>query len=422
MTAVAERAVRWTSVRRNEALIGRTASAVNPVIRGALYLFVLAIPFELPHRPIPIEIPTVAGFLFLLSSLLQPSICYRRIPGAAVAFGAYLWVFVIAAVVIGSALERPLVWNMFFVISQLLLILWIASNVMTDARALRGALLALVIACSVRAAIQVLGVATVATPEYGGGFRMMTLGQNPNLSAIILSVGLVLTVGMHLARVPLLPWVRRLAWPLAVLMAIAIVQTGSRGGLLCAVAGLLTYAFRGTTVALRLRNGLLAVAGIALIAIIAWQSEAMRLRFEDSMSAGHLAGRELIYPAAARMIAERPLLGWGPIDNQYEIARRVGDHLPAWRDAHNLVLELFTSLGVVGAVPYLVGVWLCLLAAWRSRTGMLGPAPFAMLVAALMGCMSGTWIAGRVFWFSMAVAIAADNLRRTPVTSRPAVR
>ena len=73
-------------------VVVRVKSAINPLLRAAFYLFVLSIPFEMPQRSIPIEIPTLTGAFFLLATLIQPSAAYRRIPGA------LLWIMVTAVV------------------------------------------------------------------------------------------------------------------------------------------------------------------------------------------------------------------------------------------------------------------------------------------------------------------------------------
>ena len=51
------------------------------------------------------------------------------------------------------------------------------------------------------------------------------------------------------------------------------------------------------------------------------------------------------------MISERPILGWGPIENQFEIGARIGEEKKDRRDAHNIVLDLMTSTGFLGAIP-----------------------------------------------------------------------
>ncbi|HEY7544925.1 MAG TPA: hypothetical protein VID27_08585, partial [Blastocatellia bacterium] len=55
---------------------------VHPAIRWTFYIFVFSIPFEYPPRTIPFEVHTVTGAIFLLVSLLQTKIAFRRAPKA----------------------------------------------------------------------------------------------------------------------------------------------------------------------------------------------------------------------------------------------------------------------------------------------------------------------------------------------------
>src|SRR2546430_4868572 len=55
------------------------------------------------------------------------------------------------------------------------------------------------------------------------------------------------------------------------------------------------------------------------------------------------------------MAAERPLVGWGPVNNKYELGIRLDERIHRRRDAHNLLLEVLTATGAFGAVPFLVG-------------------------------------------------------------------
>jgi O-antigen ligase len=378
---------------------------VNPIVRALLYLFVLSVPFEFPHRSLPMEIPTLAGFALLAATPLNPSVCYRRLPPALLWFGGYLWVFLIITLVQGVE-QRGLVLRLFITMAQLVLLFAVIYNMLADGRVLRGVLLALVAACTVRAGLQVLGIGATAHELWTGGARVTMLGQNANLSAIILSAGLVVVVGLHASRDDRLPRLGVLTWPVVALLGTAIVQTGSRGGLLCAGLGVATFLFRGRSPGQRLRNGLLALAAVGVLAWVALHSPMMRGRFEQA-EGGQLAGREVIYPTALEMFSERPLLGWGPIDNQFEIARRIADRDLARRDVHNLVLELLTATGVVGAVPFLVGIGCCFWTAWGARGGMLGALPLALLVAVLAGTVTGTWIAAKIVWLGLALAAGA---------------
>ena len=147
---------------------------------------------------------------------------------------------------------------------------------------------------------------------------------------------------------------------------------------------------------------------IAFLAGVAWQLPLMRKRFQQAQE-GNLAGRERIFPAAWGLFLERPLLGWGPGQNKYELARRVPEEFRAWRDTHNLVLELLTSTGVLGTIPFLTGMGLCVWGAWKARRGNHGILPSAMLVALLVGNMSGNGIALKLLWIGLAYGAATAS-------------
>jgi O-antigen ligase len=386
-----------------------TLPLVNPLVALAAIAFVASIPFESPSRRIPMEIPTAFGYVLLLASTLNPSACYRRIPAALWGFGLYLWAIVLVTVVVGVA-NRQLAARLFVTMLQMTLVFWVLANLAERPRMLRALLLTFILACAVRAGMQLLGIATESTALWTGGSRISTLGQNPNLSAIILSAGLVAALGLCLSALDPPRWLRFAVVPLGVAFGVAIIQSGSRGGLLCAAAGVGVFCLRGTTVAARLRNGALAVVGVAALAVGAWRSEMMRHRFEETAQQGRLAGREVIYPAAVELFRERPLLGWGPIENHFEIARRIHELDLPRRDPHNLVLELVTSTGLLGAVPFLVAIGILTHSAVRARDTIAGHLPIALVCCVLAGTISGTWIAAKVLWLSLAIADAGPRL------------
>jgi len=381
---------------------------VQPVVRWALYAYVCSIPFEMPQRSIPIEIPTLVGSVFLLATLLDRRAAYGRFPAPLTAFTSYLWVFVASALV-NLASHELLVGKFFLEMLQALLLFWTAANLMTDEPVRIGALRALALACGLRATLQVVGLASTERALWTGGYRVTALGQNANLSALILTAGLLAALALPSQRDSRSRWPVALRWPLVALIGVAVVQTGSRGGLLALAAGVMTFLLSGPTLWARLRNAAAALVVLGLLGFAAYRSEAMRNRFFDVVQTGQLAGRERIYPALAVMVRERPVLGWGPVENQYELQRRLQDPGYVKRDAHNLVLELLTTTGVAGTIPFLIGLGLCVHGAWRARRTTRGVLPFAMLLAILTGTMSGTWIASKILWLVLAHGEAASR-------------
>ena len=395
--------------------VARPAVRVNPFVRGSLVLFAMSIFFEIPHRSFPIEVPTFFAAVFLLTTFLNPRACYRRIPAPMIWFAVHLWVLSLSAIWNGVEHIGPVIKH-FVDLTLLMLLLWTITNVLTDARAMRSVLIGFVFAATVRAGMQVLHIGVHRITVWTGGERITVLGQNTNMSAIVLSAGLIAVVGLFAAPGKWLPKGYFLTWPLAALMGWATIQTGSRGGLFCIALGLFVFLFSGRTIGIRIRNFVLGVAGMAALGFAAAYSPMMRNRLEAAAHEGNLAGREKIYPAVVGMIRERPILGWGPIDNQFEIGRRINERIRPSRDAHNLIGELLTTSGIVGTVPFLIGIVLVIREAFRARNGALGYLPLALLAAVLMGCLSGTWLISKILWFSLAVALAAGARWTDPIT------
>jgi O-antigen ligase len=391
------------------AAAGRERSAVNVFVRLAFYLFVFSIPFELPQRTFPVEIPTITGVIFLLFTFLQPSACYRRIPGAALWFVAYLWMFGFSTLVNRTS-QTFLVVQLFLLMLQLVLILWAAFNLLRHRTVLRGVVITFALAIALRALMQLLGIGATAREVWTGGMRVSAFGQNPNWSAIVLAAGTITLLSLR---------PRLLTWPLAVLVSVAIIQTGSRGGLAALAIGLLAWAWGlGRTTAARVRGLCIGFVALGVLGFGVLRSDMLRTRLVAAAEEGSLAGREQIYPAVIAMISEKPILGWGPIENQFEIAARIGEEKKDKRDAHNIVLDLMSTTGLLGTVPFLIGLGLCVAAAWRARHGPYGMFPFALLMTTLMGCISGTWIASKILWLAFAIALATGE-RATVQRVRP---
>jgi len=124
-----------------------------------------------------------------------------------------------------------------------------------------------------------------------------------------------------------------------------------------------------------------------------YNNEGLRNRFKQSMVAGAMAGRERVYPELVRMFVERPIVGYSPMANKYVLGGRLPEQHYTRRDAHNLMLEVMTSTGIAGLIPFTVVLGLVWRAAWRARRGPDGILPLAMLVGVLTANLSGNWIA-----------------------------
>ncbi len=377
-------------------------AAPIPLLRWALYGFIFSLPFDAPGR-LPLELTTLTGAGFLAVTLLQPRLCYGNRPGAFWWFLGYLYAYWIAYVAGGARFTSDALHSTLFYI-QGLLIFCACFNLMRDPRIARRVLLTLATAVAILAVMTILGIGKAYDTESG---RAMVFGQNANRAARVLCAGLLIVVGLVYGRPrPALrpSWI---AWPIAAVIGMALIMGGSRGGMIALAVGLWMFSFGGATFGIRIRNMVVALLAIALAAWGAMQSPVMKERIEKAQ-AGNMAGREVIFPTALKMFKDRPIIGWGP-QNQYVLAVRLGlpPRLHFTRDTHMLFLEVLTATGILGAIPYLMGLWLCCWAAWKARRGIEGILPAAQMAALVVGNLSGNYIQLKLQWVLLAYALAS---------------
>jgi O-antigen ligase len=390
-----------------------TGVRVHPLVRCTLYLTAFLIPLEYPDR-FAFEVTTIMGSVFLLSTVVQPSLCYGRLPWA---MGAYALFFCAQLLAFIRAEGYPGGLFLDQVTKSLLLLLlwilcfWVWSNLFRQERIYRTAIWSLIFGCLIRAALPLLGIARTAYVSGTGGTggdRVTALGQNANQSAQVLALGLVALIGLAYVQPRGTFRPRFLGWVAGGLIAFGLVGTGSRGGLVTLSVGLGVYLATGQSFKTRLRNVAVVLAGAGLLFFLVTRSEVMLGRLAKA-EAGSFSQREHIFPLLLGMFREKPLLGWGPITNKYELAARLGDPTHERRDAHNVVLEVLTASGMLGAITFLAGVWLCLQSAWTARAGPRGIVPLAMGLALLAGNMSENRIAGPLLWLVLACALSAGS-------------
>jgi O-antigen ligase len=278
---------------------------------------------------------------------------------------------------------------------------------------MRRVLIVLLVAVAILAVMTVLGIGKAMD---SGTQREMVFGQNANRAARVLCAGLLTAIGLVYGRARKALGPSWIAWLVAALIGIALILGGSRGGLLALAFGLWAFSFTGTTLGVRIRNTVVALVAIGLAAWGALKAPVMRQRVEAAMQ-GNLAGREDIFPAAWQMFKDRPLYGWGP-SNQYVLATRLRlpPALHLTRDTHNLFLEITTATGILGATPYLIGLWLCCWSSWKARRGIEGILPAAQMAALLVGNLSGNFIALKLQWVLLAYALVSrEYFRAQPV-------
>ena len=414
------------SIPNSDGVRGRTAAQaeqerfpVKRTVYWTFYIFLFSLLFEYPKKTIPMEVPTILGFVFMLAALfLQPRLCFAALPKPLLWFVVFLCAFTLIAISMDSLLsDDPIIRRLTLIALvlniQIFFLFWIGYNLMRYERIAGTALLVLVIACGILSFMQVNDIETskAYSYSYGYGKRYLVLGQNPNNTANNLALGLVALIGLVFARNKIRSRYYYLLIPLAPLIGAAIVRAGSRGALLALATGmsvLLLGSTGGKSLWLKIRNALVVAMAIGLLFWAVTQSSFLTSRFEAGTS-GRMSGRENIFPAAWQMFLDRPLAGWGPIQNTREMWKRApvsGREHVASRTIHNMYLGALTSTGLVGSIPLFLCLATCVAAAWKARRGEQGLLPLALVATMLMINMWGDWSLSKLDWLMLSYAVA----------------
>ena len=400
-------------VRRVRSLPARLQARSLRLVRWSFYLFVLSIPLEYPPRDLPFEVHTITGALFLLTTVFHAKACYGRTPNAVRWLGLYLALYLVLSI---SPDHPGEMIHLFLNMLQAAFLFWAGYNLMLSTAISKAALLCFVIGCALVAVLQVSGIGRNELDVLGTTQRFTVLGQDPNTVSANMALSLLACFGLtHRGSRSTHRW-RRLFWPVIALLGVSLALTGSRGGLLALAVGIFVYSFRQGRLPKLAKNTAVAALLVFFVFWLSMNTTTMRERSQQTIQERTLAGREEIYPLAWEMFLERPLTGWGPVDNLYELGRRtkeleIGKRLDdrQTRDTHNVVLEILTATGILGAIPFFACVWLCVRGAWRARALAQDILPLMVITTVLILNMSINWVASKQSWVFFALALASGT-------------
>ncbi|MGH3863635.1 MAG: O-antigen ligase family protein [Actinokineospora sp.] len=192
--------------------------------------------------------------------------------------------------------------------------------------------------------------------------------------------------------------------------------TLSRGGFLALTAAIAWLLLR-RVLPLRVFIGALAVVALIGVTALSFAGPALdRALGEKSFIAGsNVNARELRWQAAARMLAENPVLGVGPggFRGDYAAASHnaeVGEQTPV---AHNMYLEVAAELGLPGFVLFLCLLVLAAVATERALRASRDRRQMVAVQAALIAVtVASTFLSQQYYlplWLLIGIAVAAES-------------
>jgi putative inorganic carbon (HCO3(-)) transporter len=298
------------------------------------------------------------------------------------------------------------------------LLFWLTVQAVADAGEARTLLWVLLASGYVVAAIAIFQSVSdslrqdAVVPAYG------TLGQKNVLGAFLamlcpLAYGELVAARSWAARV--------LALNAFAMCGIALYLTFSRSAWIGAAMAAVVVAVwvRGP----RLRMGIASAAGVVLLAVgIAVLAQAGGLQAERTDLA-EFGDRPAVWQASLRLIASRPLLGYGPdtfglVFPHFQIA----DLHQQWDKAHAETLQVAATQGLVGLAAYLLLLAAFIRAYWRGRRNAFAAAIFAAWLAYTITLQVNFSAPATSFpyWIFAAAAMEVLGATRTSPGASPA--
>ena len=375
------------------------------IVRWSFLLFIASLGFDTDLGIEDFSSARLAGFLFFASFLFYHNPLSRKrslpsMPPVMWWFVIYVAIFALHGLFLPAEYSRQF-FVRFFTLLQSILFIWIASDVLKDEKIAKNALFAYSMASIILALGLIFSLPGFDVEGDVGVERAEVMGASGHsfALAIVVMVGLWQNLSHKRLVQSVLMFVSMLA------LSRALLYTGARSAFLASMMGLSVYLFPYLKHRWRIGHVIFGVIAIASLAYVAVNTPVFYERWREFSEEGKTSGRDRIFAEAYVMISERPLLGWQPVQFEYELGRRT--QVRFTRAAHSMYLHLLMEVGVVGAVPFLIGLWLCGWGAWKARNRYLGLLPLALLVATIASGIGSNTIKWKTLWFVLAVTIAA---------------
>ena len=268
--------------------IGATAKSIPTIVRWFFLLAVFTFPFEAANLGFTsgsLSLARIAALMFFMFYLLYYGPFHKRpfphVPPAMWWFLGYVAVFALNGFIVPEELVGAFFGRLFRLV-QFLVLFWIASDLLKDAKTARGALLAYSVASAILAIGMFLQLPGFAVGTTGAGNERETaLGRDPNFLSILMALAVVMLIGLHvigffrhflrntLAIVVMLP------------ILVAMARTGSRTGLVALMIGLSVYLLPHLGSRRKMMAAGLAILGMAALVYLASVNPVFKERWEQ---------------------------------------------------------------------------------------------------------------------------------------------
>ena len=385
------------------------------------YCFILTLPFEQVLRFSGFTVTTGFGLLFFIVSITEWQTFYGRLPRELVVLFGFVGVGIVADIISYGTVDSFAIREF----SRPFLVWWLmlAAYNLTLNHRFHRVVGSLYLASLAFACFQSLSLGASSLNIYEGaargneGRRVAVLGNDVNFAAMFIAVSVLagLAYGLTMAKTRL---VYRVFFLLGSVTGVyAILKTGSRGGLLALVGGILSLAVTARKWRISVTYMFIVICVLLTIGVTVLNDPYLAARFRDAAERRDTSGRVEIWGQAMRVFTASPLYGFGHYMQT--------DALGAIRHSgkvgtHNFFLSVLLGSGLAGLLCFLYFYVRAFRSVWSVKTQRSGRIVLAWFLATFVAALSLNMEIAKWFWLVLVLALAAGKRSRRPSTVREA--
>lgn len=268
----------------------------------------------------------------------------------------------------------------------------------------------------------VTGIALVLQGEVVEGSRLTSRGSyDPNDLGALFVVMLAFAVGAA-TRGRALSRVTSAA--AALVLLVVLLKTGSRGGLIGLVVGMLVFAL-----SYRPRKFLIIFGVVAILGPVSWpffppvirERAASLFALEEDYNTTSNSGRLYLWKRGVVFALANPVVGLGAGTFEVQVGQdfREQGTAGAWHTAHNTYVQVFAELGMLGGTLLLAMLWRSVRNAsllWNWRRSIHRPELLSALAAYMTAIFFLSHGYSYVLWGVLGISAMTEHLlsRRLP--------
>lgn len=390
------------------------------IVKFLFYVLVFTLPFEtllVSNRFITDpELETAIGSLsripalfLMIASIPLVFEIVKTINRAVLLFIIYDLIYLVSLLYQSFHFGLPLTIN-HFTLPWLILNFIVYQHILTKHSLLSPSLVILLVGIGIVSILQLSNLSAARTIEFYAYDeyyqRLSAFQEDPNIMGGHYAIGVLLSYAyltqiIHSKRI-----IQIIASIFLVTCSIALIQTGSRGAILCLFIAMGIY-----TLSPQPNRKKFVIIGFlfilfTLFIVLIQSNPGFYYRFEQFFIYQDTANRQAIYQSSIRLARDELIFGYTPIRNSYYLGQLINK---TSADTHNTFLWVLTANGLIGFLPFATGVFLILRNGFRHRYGKYNIVPFVLAMFVFLMGQTISFHTEKLFWLMLAYSSLEDR-------------